>query len=51
VTITIDFEGHGRGTLAVPLLVRRQRRAEMPANLQALKWRLEVRRAREPVSS
>jgi uncharacterized protein YndB with AHSA1/START domain len=41
VAIAVDFTGHGIGALLVPLLVRRQARAEMPANLARLKERLE----------
>jgi hypothetical protein len=41
VTIALDFEGHGMGKLLVPLLVRRQARREMPANMRRLKERLE----------
>jgi uncharacterized protein YndB with AHSA1/START domain len=41
VTIEVDFEGHGIGKLLVPLVVRRQAAKEMPANMQALKDRLE----------
>jgi uncharacterized protein YndB with AHSA1/START domain len=41
VTITLDFEAHGIGKLLVPLVVRRQARAEMPRNQQKLKERLE----------
>ena len=41
LTIAVDFEGHGIGRLLVPLVVRRQARKEMPANLAALKQRLE----------
>jgi hypothetical protein len=41
LTITVDFEGHGIGKVLVPLVVRRQAAKEMPANLQALKQRLE----------
>jgi uncharacterized protein YndB with AHSA1/START domain len=41
VTIEVDFEGHGIGKLLVPLVVRRQAAKEMPANMQALKERLE----------
>ena len=41
VTIELDFEGHGLGKLLVPLVVRRQARTEMPANLRRLKQRLE----------
>jgi hypothetical protein len=43
LTIAVDFEGHGIGKLLVPLVVRRQARKEMPANLAALKQRLERR--------
>ena len=42
VTITLDFEGHGIGKVLVPLVVRRQARAEMPRNQQKLKERLEA---------
>lgn len=41
ITIAIDFVGHGIGKLLVPLIVRRQARKEMPANLSALKQHLE----------
>jgi uncharacterized protein YndB with AHSA1/START domain len=41
LTIALDFEGHGIGRVLVPLAVRRQARAEMPANLATLKQRLE----------
>jgi len=41
LTISLDFEGHGIGKLLVPLVVRRQARAEMPRNEQKLKERLE----------
>ncbi len=41
LTITINFEGHGIGKLLVPLVVEREARKEMPANLFALKERLE----------
>jgi uncharacterized protein YndB with AHSA1/START domain len=41
VTIELDFEGHGIGKLLVPLVVRRQARAEMPINMRTLKERLE----------
>jgi|SRR5919112_3957671 hypothetical protein len=41
LTIDVDFEGHGVGKLLVPLVVRREARKEMPANLAALKRRLE----------
>ncbi len=41
LTISLDFEGHGIGRLLVPLLVTREARQEMPANLAALKARLE----------
>jgi uncharacterized protein YndB with AHSA1/START domain len=43
VTIELEFEGHGIGKLLVPLVVRRQARNEMPANLRRLKECLESR--------
>jgi len=43
LTIAVDFEGHGVGKLLVPLIVRREARKEMPANLATLKERLERR--------
>jgi hypothetical protein len=42
VTIEVGFEGHGIGRLLVPLAVRPGARREMPANLAALKQRLEA---------
>jgi hypothetical protein len=41
LTIAVDFDGHGRGKVLVPLVVRREAHEEMPANLAALKRRLE----------
>ena len=41
VTIELDFDGHGIGKLLVPLVVGREARKEMPANLRTLKERLE----------
>ena len=41
LTIAVDFEGHGIGKVLVPLLVRRQARAEMPENIARLKERIE----------
>jgi hypothetical protein len=41
ITIAIDFEGRGIGTILVLLLVRRAARKEMPAKLAPLKRRLE----------
>jgi uncharacterized protein YndB with AHSA1/START domain len=41
VTIALDFEGRGIGKLLIPLIVRRQARKEMPANIQRLKSRIE----------
>ena len=41
VTIALDFEARGIGKLLVPLIVRRQARAEMPKNLKKLKELLE----------
>jgi uncharacterized protein YndB with AHSA1/START domain len=43
LTITVDFDGHGIGKLLVPLVVRRQARNEMAANISALTHRLEAR--------
>jgi uncharacterized protein YndB with AHSA1/START domain len=42
VTIELDFEGHGIGKLLVPLVVRKQARKEMPANVKRLKEQLEA---------
>ena len=42
LTIDVDFVGHGIGKLLVPLLVRRQARAEMPGNIAKLKERVEA---------
>ncbi len=44
LTITINFEGHGIGKLLVPLVVEREARKEVPANLAGLKERLERHR-------
>jgi hypothetical protein len=41
LSITVDFEGHGIGKLLVPMAVRPAARKEMPANLAALKQRIE----------
>lgn len=41
LTISVDFTGHGIGRILVPLVVRREAVKEMPANLAALKQRLE----------
>ena len=41
LTIAVDFEGHGIGKALVPLVVRRQARAEMPRNIAKLKERIE----------
>ena len=41
VTISVDFTGHGIGKILVPLMVRREARREMPANMAALKQRIE----------
>jgi polyketide cyclase/dehydrase/lipid transport protein len=41
LTISIDFQGHGIGKLLVPLVVRREARKEMPANLATLRAQLE----------
>jgi Polyketide cyclase / dehydrase and lipid transport len=42
ITIAVDFTGHGIGKLLVPLVIRRQARAEMPANIARLKQRIEA---------
>lgn len=41
LTISVDFTGHGVGKILVPLVVRREAVKEMPANVAALKQRLE----------
>jgi uncharacterized protein YndB with AHSA1/START domain len=41
LTISVDFTGHGIGKVLVPLMVRRQARQEMPANIAALKRLIE----------
>jgi hypothetical protein len=51
VTIAVDFEGRGIGRLLVPLVVRREARTEMPANIAVLTQRLENRQARSATSS
>ena len=45
LAIAVDFDGHGLGRLLVPLVVRRQARAEMPHNLARLKRHVEARTA------
>jgi uncharacterized protein YndB with AHSA1/START domain len=42
LTIAVDFDGHGVGKILVPLLVRRQARKEMPANVATLKRRIQA---------
>jgi len=42
LSIAVDFVGHGIGKILVPLVVRRQARAEMPGNIAKLKERLET---------
>ena len=42
LTISVDFTGHGIGKILVPLMVRRQARKEMPANMAALKQKMEA---------
>ena len=42
LTIAVDFDGHGVGKLLVPVFIRRQAEKEMPANLKALKQRVEA---------
>ncbi len=41
LTISVDFTGHGIGKILVPLMVRREARKEMPANIAALKRLIE----------
>ena len=48
LTIAIDFDGHGIGKLLVPLIVRRQAHKEMPANVEALKRRVEAQPPQRP---
>jgi uncharacterized protein YndB with AHSA1/START domain len=43
LTISVDFTGHGIGKILVPLMVRPEARKEMPANMAALKRRMEAR--------
>jgi Polyketide cyclase / dehydrase and lipid transport len=43
LTISVDFTGRGIGKILVPLMVRREARKEMPANMAALKRRMEAR--------
>jgi hypothetical protein len=42
LTIAVGFDGRGIGKLLVPLIVRRQAQKEMPANVEALKRRVEA---------
>jgi uncharacterized protein YndB with AHSA1/START domain len=42
LTISVDFTGRGIGKILVPLMVRREARKEMPANMAALKHRMEA---------
>jgi uncharacterized protein YndB with AHSA1/START domain len=42
LTISVDFTGTGIGKILVPLMVRREARKEMPANMAALKRRVEA---------
>ena len=41
VTIAVNFTGQGIGKVLVPLLIRRQARQEMPANIARIKDRME----------
>lgn len=41
LTISVDFTGHGIGKILVPMVIRAARK-EMPANVAALKQRLEA---------
>jgi uncharacterized protein YndB with AHSA1/START domain len=42
LTISVNFTGHGIGKVLVPLIVRREARKEMPANMAALKQNMEA---------
>ena len=42
LTISVDFTGVGIGKILVPLMVRREARNEMPANMAALKKNVEA---------
>ena len=42
LTISVDFTGYGIGKILVPLMVRREARKEMPANMAALKRNIEA---------
>ena len=42
LTISVDFTGYGIGKILVPLVVRREARKEMPANIAALKQNMEA---------
>jgi hypothetical protein len=48
LTIAVEFDGHGIGKLLVPLIVRRQAHKEMPANVEALKRRVEAQQPQHP---
>jgi hypothetical protein len=48
LTIAVDFDGHGIGKVLVPLIVRRQADKEMPANVAALKRRVEAQQPQHP---
>ena len=48
LTIAVNFDGHGIGKLLVPLIVRRQAHKEMPANVEALKQRVEAQPPQHP---
>jgi hypothetical protein len=48
LTIAVDFDGQGIGKLLVPLIVRRQAQKEMPANVEALKRRVEAQQPQHP---
>jgi uncharacterized protein YndB with AHSA1/START domain len=48
LTIVVGFDGHGIGRLLVPMIVRRQARNEMPANVEALKRRVEAQQPQHP---
>ena len=50
LAIAVDFDGHGIGKLLVPLIIRRQSQKEMPANVEALKRRIEAQQQQHTAS-
>ncbi|HVB43095.1 MAG TPA: hypothetical protein VNF47_10375 [Streptosporangiaceae bacterium] len=50
LAIAVDFDGHGIGKLLVPLIIRRRSQKEMPANVEALKRRIEAQQQQHTAS-